>query len=120
MNKKSLEQFEKKLILEKAELEKELEGVGQRSPGMPGGWEATTGSMEVDSADENEVADKLEELEENTGIVNSLDKQLSEVNAALDRIKKGTYGICETCGKPIEADRLDANPSARNSIKHGH
>ena len=120
MNKKSLEQFKKQLVAEKVELEGELAGVGQRSPGTPGGWEATTGGMEVDSADENEVADKLEELEENTGIVSSLDKQLIEVNAALDRIEKGTYGICEACGKPIEVERLEANPSARNSIKHGH
>lgn len=120
MNKKSLEQFKKKLIAEKAELEAELSGVGQRSPNVAGVWEATTGGMEVDSADENEVADKLEELEENTGIVNSLEKQLTEVNAALDRIENGKYGICEVCGQPIEAERLEANPSARNSIKHGH
>ena len=120
MNKKDLEQFKKKLSAEKAELETELAGVGQRAPGVAGGWEATSGGMEVDAADENEVADKLEELEENTGIVNSLDKQLVEVNAALERIEKGTYGVCEACGKPIEPERLQANPSARISIKHSH
>jgi RNA polymerase-binding transcription factor DksA len=76
--------------------------------------------MEVDNADDNEVADKLEELEENAGVVSKLDRQLAEVKAALDRIEKGTYGICETCGKPIEKERLEANPSARISIKHGH
>ena len=120
MNKKSLEQFKKKLLDEKNELEGQLGGIGQRSPSSPGGWEATIGGMEVDSADENEVADKLEELEDNAGIVNSLDKQLAEVNAALDRIEKGTYGICEVCGETIEEGRLLANPSARVSIKHGH
>lgn len=120
MNKKLLEQFKKKLLAEKADLENQLGGIGRRNPGVAGNWEATTGDIEVDSADENEVADKLEELEENTGIVTQLDKQLVEVNAALDRIEKGTYGICEKCDKPIEDDRLLANPSSRISIKHGH
>ena len=120
MNKRSLEQFKKRLVTEKADLEQELGSVAQRSPSSPGGWEATAGGMEIDAADENEVADKFEELEENTGIAHSLDKQLSEVVAAISRIDNGTYGTCETCGEPIEIERLEANPSARISIKHGH
>lgn len=120
MNKKMTEQYKKKLLAEKTDLETQLGGIGRRDPTVAGGWEATTGDIQVNSADENEVADKLEELEENTGIVNQLEKQLGEVQAALDRIEKGTYGICETCGQPIEEDRLLANPSARVSIKHKH
>ena len=120
MNKREIEQLKIKLVAEQAELEEELGGIGQKSPQSAGGWEATTGGMEVDSADDNEVADKFEELEENTGLVNKLDRQLTEVKAALERMDKGTYGICETCGKPIEKERLEANPSARTSIKHAH
>ena len=120
MNTRDLDQFKKKLLAEKAELEDELNGIGQKNSSAPGGWEATTGGIEVDSADENEVADKLEEYEGNATILNQLEGQLNEVNAALDRIEKGTYGICETCGKPIEKERLEANPSSRTSIKHGH
>lgn len=120
MNKKTIEQFKDKLLAEKADLEKQLAGIGRRNPSVAGEWEATASDMDIDSADENEVADKLEELEENSGIVSQLDTQLMEVNAALDRIDKGTYGNCEKCGKPIEEDRLIANPSARISIKHGH
>jgi DnaK suppressor protein len=29
---------------------------------------------------------------------------------ALEKIKDGTYGVCEECGKEIEAERLDAMP----------
>ena len=118
MNKKDLEHFKKKLLAEKTELEEELASIGQRNPAQSGGWEATSGGMEVDSADDNEVADKLEEIEGNSGIMSQLDKQLIEVNAALIRIEKGTYGICESSGKAIETERLEANPSARFSIKH--
>jgi len=120
MTKKELERFEAKLIAEKKNLEEELGGIGQRNPNTPGGWEATTGGMEVDAADENEVADKMEELEDNSGIISKLDDQLKEVNMALERIKSGNYGYCEVCGKPIEIERLEANPAAKISIKHGH
>jgi RNA polymerase-binding transcription factor DksA len=113
MNKRDIEQFKKRLLAEQA-------NISQKSEENPGGWEATTGGIGVDAADENEVADKFEELEENNGIMNKLDEQLNKVKAALDRIDKGTYGICEICGKPIERDRLEADPSVRISIKHTH
>ena len=119
MNKKDVEKFKGRLIEEKSSLEKELSGVGNKNPDG-NDWQASTTDLEVDSADENEVADKFEEFEGNTGIIKQLESQLNEVNAALTRIDKGNYGICETCGKEIELDRLEANPSSRISIKHAH
>src|ERR1700691_1571789 len=95
MNKKDLEYFENKLQKEKKLLEEELKTVGHKNPGIAGGWEASPENIDADSADDNEVADKMEGLEENSGILEKLDKQLVEVIAALDRITKGTYGICE-------------------------
>ncbi len=38
---------------------------------------------------------------------------LSEIEAAIQRIKKGTYGVCEVTGKPIPKDRLMAVPFTR-------
>ncbi|MFN8062740.1 MAG: SpoIIE family protein phosphatase [Vicinamibacterales bacterium] len=35
---------------------------------------------------------------------------LAEVDAALDRIERGTYGVCDVCHDTIEADRLVRNP----------
>jgi RNA polymerase-binding transcription factor DksA len=40
-----------------------------------------------------------------------------EVLAALRRLERGTYGICEITGKPIEPARLEALPWARYSIE---
>lgn len=117
MNKQDLDYFKKKLLDEKSRLESELSGISRKDKSSPNGVDVTAGSMEVDSADENEVADKLEEMEDNSGIVANLETQLTEVNAALDRIQKGTYGIDEASGKPIERARLEANPSARTSLK---
>ncbi len=120
MNKKELKGFEEKLIAAKLEIEGELSGIAKSDPSNRGGWEPTAGNMDVDTADENEVADKFEEIEENTVIANKLEDELIEIKAALERIEKGTFGICEKCGKPIEKDRLEANPSAKISIKHNH
>ncbi|MEA2715556.1 MAG: hypothetical protein QOG91_584 [Candidatus Parcubacteria bacterium] len=120
MNTRDVERFRDRLETEKAELETELARVGQKNPNNPNGWQATTSDIEVDPADENEVADKFEEFEDNNSIIQPLTSQLTEVKAALERIEKGMYGACEGCGKPIEIERLEANPSARISIKHGH
>jgi DnaK suppressor protein len=45
-------------------------------------------------------------LEENAG------QLLAEIDAALQRIEDGTYGLCVRCGRPIDADRLEALPWA--------
>ncbi|MDR0679112.1 MAG: TraR/DksA C4-type zinc finger protein, partial [Puniceicoccales bacterium] len=42
---------------------------------------------------------------------------LGEVTAAIDRIFRGTYGICEQTGKPIDEKRLEAIPFARFSLE---
>lgn len=41
---------------------------------------------------------------------------LAEVEAALQRLEGGTYGICERCGQPIAKARLEARPAARTCI----
>ncbi len=43
--------------------------------------------------------------------------QLMEVDLALSRIEKGTFGTCEETQEPIEADRLLAIPWTRLSIE---
>ncbi len=43
---------------------------------------------------------------------------LGEVDDALERLAAGTYGLCETCGDPIERDRLEADPLLRFCLDH--
>jgi sigma-B regulation protein RsbU (phosphoserine phosphatase) len=43
---------------------------------------------------------------------------LQEIDAALDRLQRGTFGLCETCAGPIEADRLLADPLTRFCLGH--
>jgi len=48
----------------------------------------------------------------------SLSNLLASVDSALSRLQKGTFGICETCHDPIEADRLLCNPLLRFCLDH--
>lgn len=46
-----------------------------------------------------------------------LRSQLSEIESALARIERGTFGICEETDEPIEPERLLAIPWTRLSIE---
>jgi sigma-B regulation protein RsbU (phosphoserine phosphatase) len=48
----------------------------------------------------------------------SLRQLLGSVDAALARIKAGSYGICEECHESIEADRLLCDPLVRFCLDH--
>jgi sigma-B regulation protein RsbU (phosphoserine phosphatase) len=43
---------------------------------------------------------------------------LREVDAALERMQAGTFGICESCHDAIESDRLLLDPLCRNCLDH--
>ncbi|WP_411020063.1 TraR/DksA family transcriptional regulator, partial [Salmonella sp. s32443] len=45
-------------------------------------------------------------------------EQLREIEAALERVRSGTYGVCEVCGRSIAAGRLEARPTARTCVEH--
>jgi DnaK suppressor protein len=44
-------------------------------------------------------------------------KLIREIDDALDRIAKGTYGLCEITGKPIRLERLEEIPWTRYSVE---
>ena len=43
-------------------------------------------------------------------------RELTEIDAALTRINRGKYGICELTGNPISTTRLEAIPTARYDV----
>lgn len=50
-------------------------------------------------------------------LVSGEQEALNEIEEAILRIKKGTYGICEVTGRAIPAARLTAVPFARYSVE---
>ena len=53
-----------------------------------------------------------------SAMTGSAREQLREIEAALERVEAGTYGVCEVCGEPIAPGRLEARPTARTCVKH--
>jgi RNA polymerase-binding protein DksA len=100
-----------KLEAEKKLVETELKDLGQVD--QKGDWEATPEAQSAPEPDENDLADRTEDFEERSATLNVLEARLKDIQDALKKIEDGTYGICEVCGKPIEEDRLEANPAAR-------
>jgi DnaK suppressor protein len=43
--------------------------------------------------------------------------RLDEIDRAIERCEQGSYGICESCGEAIPAERLTARPSARSCLR---
>ena len=67
-----------------------------------------------ESGDEWGVADGLAELD--IAEVRHALAELNEVEAALARIRAGTYGECRDCGEPIALARLSAYPTAMRCL----
>ena len=64
---------------------------------------------------EEEATESLE-LEKRLAMEKRIKDQLTANDDATRKIDAGTYGICESCGKPIEPARLEILPTARRCM----
>lgn len=108
----TIAKLKEKLLEEKARLEGELSRFAD-STGTPGNYETRIEDMGTDP-DEN--ASEVEEYVDNLGLEKNLEAQLKDVSDALAKMEAGTYGVCETTGKEIALDRLEAYPAARTAL----
>ncbi|HEX8927364.1 MAG TPA: TraR/DksA C4-type zinc finger protein [Actinomycetota bacterium] len=60
-----------------------------------------------------DIGTEVFEHEKNVSILEQVNAQLGDIDAAFGRLDKGTYGTCEACGRPIEPARLEERPFAR-------
>jgi RNA polymerase-binding transcription factor DksA len=51
-----------------------------------------------------------------TALLAGARERVAELDLALERLRRGTYGVCERCGKPIPAERLEIRPAARTCV----
>ncbi len=86
--------------------------------GVPEGYDPHENS-ELSKYDNHpaDMASELYDLEHFTALKNSEEMAIRETNDALEKIKNGTYGICESCGGVISHERLETLPNARNCIR---
>ena len=106
LSNEQLEKFQNKLLDRRVQIEKNLNGTALELDGMrdlelndEGDYAATSAKTMVDSA-----------------ILVQQRKELNEIELALDKIKSGSYGICEMCEEPIGLPRLEVKNFARFCI----
>jgi DnaK suppressor protein len=49
-------------------------------------------------------------------LIRQAERRLAEIDAALERLVAGTYGVCEVCGRPIPRARLEVRPMAQTCV----
>lgn len=102
------------LLAEKEKIAKELDKFTTANPHVEDDREAIFPEY-GDESDDNarEVADYYT----NKNIEETLEKKFVDIKKALERIEKGTYGICKFTGNPIGEARLRARPTSSASVE---
>jgi DnaK suppressor protein len=57
------------------------------------------------------------EMEKNVSLLEQVDDELLEIQTAVERLERGTYGTCQACGRPIGDERLEAMPATRFCVE---
>jgi len=96
--------FEKKLKGDRDRVQKGIEILRD---------ELTVLMTEDEIDDDEDMAELRIQNIKDQRILAHLKSELTEIDDALMRMKNGTYGVCETTGRDIPLDRLNANPTAR-------
>ena len=110
-SKNFLEKIKKHLLNEKQKLEDQLaDFIVQTEEGN-----TTTFPQYGDHSGEN--ASEVATYENDISIKSTLEKDLRDVKATLQRIKDGTYGVCKYCSRPIKQGRLEIRPTSSACIK---
>ncbi len=108
-------ELKEKLEKDKGDLEKELQSFATEDKKPRGDWD--TRYPQFNGGGIEEEADEVQEYEKLLSVEYSLESKLKDVNLALEKIKKGKYGVCEKCDKKISDERLTICPEARLCMK---
>jgi DnaK suppressor protein len=106
LTQQELDTFKNKLLDRRVQIEKNLRGTTLELEGM----------RELELNDEGDFAAASAETIVDSAILVQQRKELNEIELALDKIKKGTYGTCEMCEEPIGIERLEVKNFARFCI----
>ena len=72
--------------------------------------------VQLDEA-EDEVDSNIVEREKTLALIQNLERKVEELEYAMANAQKGKYGICESCGQPIDPERLALLPGTTLCVK---
>ena len=119
MNEKLLNELKQKLEKEKTSLEKELKAFAKKDKKLEHDWDTRFPNFgeEADSFNSEKEANEVEEYANLLPVEHALETKLKNINLALEKIKKNTYGRCEKCEQEIEEKILKACPETKLCLK---
>lgn len=97
------------LLADQKNLQEELSHIAKKSSHASGDYD-TVMSDYGDKDDENAM--EVAEFTANKPLEISLEKTLRDVQKSLERVDKGTYGVCKYCDQMIDEKRLLARPTS--------
>jgi len=102
-------------------LERERAKVGEliaelHNEGLDEEQSANSGDLTHYDQHPADQASEMFEREKDLAILQGLEVDLAEIEAALRRLDEGTYGVDEVTGDPIDPARLEARPTARTNL----
>jgi RNA polymerase-binding transcription factor DksA len=109
--KKDLKHCETRLLEERGRLVKELGYLEQNV--LKQNQRDSSGDLSGYSFHMADVGTDAMEREKAFLFASAEGRALYDLDEALRRLYGGTYGVCESCGKPIAPERLDVVPHAR-------
>lgn len=108
--------FYKKLVALKASIQSEINEHSQTAFNRDG--HDTTGDVSASYSQHTaDIDNEAFTRDAALSLLSSKQQELAEINIAIERMKNGTYGICEITGKPIPVERLRDIPFTRYSIE---
>ncbi|MFH1233441.1 MAG: TraR/DksA family transcriptional regulator [Patescibacteria group bacterium] len=113
MNKKIVEQIKKDLLDRKKQIEKDLQSFTKKDIH---GKDACHAEFPNYGDESDESVQEIEDYSTNIATEKVLEDTMVDINNALDRIVKHTYGICKYCKKEIGEKRLLARPVANTCV----
>ena len=107
-----IQQMRTRLEAKQAELQKHISNLTEAHPTPVDPIQASEGPQDFE-----DVAVDFLEMQQEQSLLVTEQALLTEVQDALKRIEKGTYGRCVVCGQPISEKRLEAIPWAARCLK---
>lgn len=80
--------------------------------GLENGARGAEGSADLSENPADQATD-YSEREISFGRMESQTREIREIDEALERVRDGTFGVCEECGQAVPEARLEAIPYAR-------
>lgn len=115
LSEEEIKEIKEDLLKRKEQILKDLNTVSEKENTESGEDFKATFPEYGDKDDEN--AQEINEYSTNLATEQVLEKTIKDINIALDRIEKGSYGVCKYCGEPIGKKRMVARPVASSCIE---